>query len=56
MIRLVAILFFACSISSYAQELNFIVSINANQVQTSDRGVFKDMKNAFDPPKNFKID
>jgi hypothetical protein len=48
MIRLIAVLLFVGSISGYSQELNFVVSINANQVQTSDRGVFKDMKNAFE--------
>lgn len=32
----------------HAQELNFTVSINSQQVQSSDRSVFKDMKNAFE--------
>lgn len=32
----------------HAQELNFVVSVNASQVQTSDPSVFKDMKNAFE--------
>lgn len=31
----------------YAQELNVKVSINADQVQTTDRAVFKDMERAF---------
>jgi hypothetical protein len=31
-----------------AQELNFTVTVNANQVSTSDRSVFKDMKNSFE--------
>ena len=30
-----------------AQELNFKVIVNAEQVQTTDRGVFKDMERAF---------
>lgn len=48
MIRIVYILVFAVGFTANAQELNFTVSINANQVQTSDRSVFKDMKNAFE--------
>jgi hypothetical protein len=37
-------------LSSYAvaQELNCTVSVNATQIQTSDRGIFKDMKNAIE--------
>jgi hypothetical protein len=37
-------------ISSYAsaQELNCTVSVNATQIQTSERGIFKDMKNAIE--------
>jgi hypothetical protein len=31
-----------------AQELNCTVSVNANQIQTSDRGIFKDMENAIE--------
>lgn len=31
-----------------AQELNCSVSVNATQVQTSDRGIFKDMENAIE--------
>jgi len=34
--------------ASMAQELNCSVSINASQVQTSDRAVFKDMENALE--------
>ena len=33
---------------SFAQELNFTVSINADQVQTSERGIFIEMENAFE--------
>ena len=36
----------ACS-SSFAQELNCKVTINADQIQTSDRSVFKDMERSF---------
>ncbi len=35
------------SIALQAQELNCRVSVNATQVQSSDRGVFKDMETAF---------
>src|SRR5690606_1366509 len=35
-------------IATTAQELNCVVSINAAQVQTSDRGVFDDMKMAIE--------
>jgi hypothetical protein len=31
-----------------AQELEFIVSVNASQVQTSDQSIFKDMKNSIE--------
>jgi hypothetical protein len=34
-------------IASIAQELNFKVTINADQIQTTDRAVFKDMERAF---------
>lgn len=34
--------------STFAQELNCVVNINATQVQTSDRGIFRDMKNAIE--------
>src|SRR5581483_9451415 len=40
---------FACFIlssSAWAQELNCKVTINADQIQTSDRSVFKDMERA----------
>jgi hypothetical protein len=35
-------------ITSQAQELQFVVSVNSSQVQTSDQSVFKDMKNAIE--------
>ncbi|HKZ37526.1 MAG TPA: DUF4835 family protein [Chryseolinea sp.] len=34
----------ALSTSAWAQELNCTVTINATQIQTSDRGIFRDMK------------
>jgi hypothetical protein len=49
MIRTTAILLLlALGTLVRAQELNFTVSINSQQVQSSDRSVFKDMKNAFE--------
>jgi hypothetical protein len=49
MIRTTAILLLlAAGTLLHAQELNFTVSINSQQVQTTDRAVFKDMKNAFE--------
>jgi len=49
MIRTTAIvLLLAVSTLVHAQELRFVVTINSQQVQTSDRSVFKDMKNAFE--------
>ncbi len=36
------------AIVSQAQELQFAVSVNSSQVQTSDQSVFKDMKNAIE--------
>jgi Fe-S-cluster formation regulator IscX/YfhJ len=41
------ILLFPISIASYGQELNFKVTVNADQIQTTDRGIFKDMERAF---------
>ncbi|MBX7125140.1 MAG: DUF4835 family protein [Cyclobacteriaceae bacterium] len=36
-----------CCISVWAQELNCKVTINADQIQTTDRAIFKDMERAF---------
>lgn len=44
---LLSILFIANLGSSFAQELNCIVQVNADQVQTSDRRVFEDMEKSF---------
>ena len=41
------VLFFVClTFGAAAQELNCKVTINADQIQTSDRGIFKDMERA----------
>jgi hypothetical protein len=49
MIRTTAILLLLITCATLrAQELNFTVTVNANQVSTSDRSVFKDMKNSFE--------
>jgi len=37
-----------CSLSLQGQELNCVVRINSTQIQTSDRGIFKDMSNAIE--------
>ena len=42
------IILFACITASlYSQELNFKVIVNADQIQTTDRAVFRDMERAF---------
>lgn len=45
--RIIVILFFLITGFAHAQELNCRVSINADQVETSDRRVFSDMETAF---------
>lgn len=45
--QLCLIAIFFISISAYSQELNFKVTVNADQIQTTDRAVFKDMERAF---------
>jgi hypothetical protein len=42
----IALVFFSVQVS-YSQELNAKVTINADQIQTTDRAVFKDMERAF---------
>jgi hypothetical protein len=42
--NLLLIIFIFCVSGAIAQELNCTVTINANQIATSDRGIFKDMK------------
>jgi hypothetical protein len=46
--KLFSICFVFFSYTCIAQELNCTVSVNATQIQTSDRGIFKDMKNAIE--------
>jgi hypothetical protein len=36
------------SLTSYSQELNCTVNINASQIQLSDRGIFRDMKQSIE--------
>ena len=36
------------AVNAFSQELNCTVSINSQQIQTSDRGIFKDMKTAIE--------
>src|SRR5271154_3211482 len=51
------------SIPAFCQELNCKVTVNADQIQTTDRSVFKDMERAFAnflntrkwTPDNYKI-
>jgi len=45
--KLLFILLLFTGYSVVGQELNFKVTINADQIQTSDRGIFKDMERAF---------
>lgn len=47
MTRLLSILLCFTALTSVAQELNFKVIVNAEQIQTTDRAVFKDMERAF---------
>lgn len=46
--KVVIAILMTLSLSSHAQELEFIVAVNATQVQTSDQSVFKDMKNSIE--------
>lgn len=46
--RLLCLVFCLATGWCSAQELNCVVTINASQVQTSDRGIFKDMKMAIE--------
>jgi hypothetical protein len=46
--KILTILFTCFIFSAQAQELNATVTINATQIQTSDRGIFKDMKNSLE--------
>lgn len=44
----IVLLLTSVAFSSSAQELEFIVSVNSSQVQTSDQSIFKDMKNSIE--------
>jgi Domain of unknown function (DUF4835) len=41
------IVIISSGLTAVSQELNFKVSVNADQIQTTDRGIFKDMERAF---------
>ncbi|HEY5690514.1 MAG TPA: DUF4835 family protein [Cyclobacteriaceae bacterium] len=43
----ITLLLFSLSLVSFSQELNFKVIVNADQIQTTDRAVFRDMERAF---------
>ncbi|MCB0490972.1 MAG: DUF4835 family protein [Cyclobacteriaceae bacterium] len=46
--RIITFLIFTCTATVlFGQELNFKVVVNAEQVQTTDRAIFKDMERAF---------
>lgn len=45
--RSLTVILILVSLAATAQELNCKVNINADQVQTADRGIFKDMERAF---------
>jgi hypothetical protein len=44
---LILLLLVSIGFTSISQELNFKVTVNADQIQTTDRAVFKDMERAF---------
>lgn len=46
--KIILIVLSALPFTSFSQELNCAVTINASQIQTSDRGIFKDMENAIE--------
>lgn len=43
----ITFILFCLSLASFAQELNFKVIVNADQIQTTDRAIFRDMERAF---------
>jgi hypothetical protein len=45
--RSILIIILLATTAAFAQELNCKVTVNADQVQTADRGIFKDMERAF---------
>src|SRR6187551_41422 len=48
MVRIVIAFCILLSTTCFSQELNCTVTINATQIQTSDRGIFRDMKTAME--------
>jgi hypothetical protein len=46
--KLFLLLLLCSGLTSVAQELRCTVTVNANQVETSDRGIFKEMKNSIE--------
>lgn len=49
------LLFFLSSFTLGAQELNFTVSVNADQVNTTERGIFSEMETAFERFLNERV-
>ena len=45
--HLFVIVILLAGVAAFGQELNFKVTVNADQIQTTDRAVFKDMERAF---------
>src|SRR5687767_2274132 len=46
--RILILILISFCFTAGAQELNCSVTINATQIQTSDRGIFKDMENSIE--------
>lgn len=46
--QITVLLLAGLTVSSLAQELNCTITINSTQITTSDRGIFRDMKTAFE--------
>src|ERR1044071_841527 len=46
-IRIIFLFLSVAAVPAFAQELNFKVTVNADQIQTTDRNVFKDMERSF---------
>jgi len=44
---IVAFIWIGTVVTAFGQELNFKVTINADKIQTTDRGIFKDMERSF---------
>ncbi len=48
MVRIIIIILILASTTCFSQELNCTITINASQIPTSDRGIFRDMKTALE--------